>query len=436
MVGCAPDPDPVPSFEAWTSDAVPTVVILRWEPDRPPLDVLVGVSDEDDSGRQFEMVEGEDGVFGATLLGLKPSRSYDIRLDVLDDQGWVTSETQTAVTGPVPSAFPSITVEGELEGFVATSVIQAPSIAVVIDGDGDYVWWHQVGEGDVPWNHAVITRFGLARDGARVCYLAWTPLFPGSDYMADRDLVCMDLDGGDAALTGVPGAHHDFAELPDGTFAVMSHDPQTVDGDDVIGDRLLEIGEGTERALWSLWDHHLVDPEDLIGHDQDYSHGNALQYDDVEDVCYLSMRYFDFIVKIDRGTGEELWHLGGEESDFAFVGDEGMRNQHQFQVLDGGILVFDNGEDGATASRVVEYALDEVAGTAHKVWEYASDPPMDVYSLGDVHRLSGGETLITWSTAGLAEVVEQDGEVSWSAALELGSAFGYSRFYESLPGER
>jgi len=435
VAGCEQDPAPVSEVEIRVSEQVPTVITVRWEPTVPPEDVVVEVGEDGAFDRRFAMQALSGGGFVAQVLGLKPARQYDVRLSVRSDGSWLPGESRTVWTGAVPSAFPEIAVQGELEGYVATAVIQAPSIAALIDGDGDYVWWHRVGDGDVPWSHAVINRFALTRDGTRACYLAWTPLFPGADFMAERDLVCMSLDGEVVDFVGVEGAHHDFAELDDGSFAVLSHEPFGVNGDDVIGDRLLKVDGEQQPVVWSLWDHHEIDPDEVIGHNMDYSHGNALQCDDIEDVCYISMRYFDSIVKVDLATGEELWHLGGEDSDFKFEDGEQPTNQHQFQLLDDGILVFDNGEDGIGESRAVEYGLDETAGTADKVWEYHPNPPLAVYSLGDVQRLDDGDTLITWSTSGLMERVDPDGEVLWSAALDLGSGFGYSRWVAGVPGE-
>ena len=127
--------------------------------------------------------------------------------------------------------------------------------------------------------------------------------------------------------------------------------------------------------------------------------------------------------------------LGGPHSDFELDtgGAEFSTLQHQFEILDDGIVIFDNRE-ADTPSRAVEYALDEATGVATQRWEHISEPPFFCYGMGDVDRLASGDSLITWSTAGVIDEVSPDGEVQWEVQLDLGAGLGYLTVVDTLPG--
>ena len=149
---------------------------------------------------------------------------------------------------------------------------------------------------------------------------------------------------------------------------------------------------------------------------------------------YVSLRNFSTIVKIDRVTGEQLWSLGGESSSFktAAGSTDLFHHQHQFTMVDDGIVVFDNGLVENSDSRAVEYRLDETAGTAELVWEHHNDPPLFCAVLGDVHRLRNGNTLITWSGLGQIDEVTPQGEVVWRLNSRMGNGFGFTRWRQVL----
>ena len=203
----------------------------------------------------------------------------------------------------------------------------------------------------------------------------------------------------------------------------------------VEGDGIVEIGpDGTFTPVWSVWDHLEYDPGMEVDPGAGWSHANALQYDKTEDVYYLSLRNFDSILKIDRATGEVLWTLGGQHSDFTLAnGDKRLfQHQHQFRILDGGVLVFDNGTSEQFDSRVVEYALDEDQGRAELAWEHHDEPPVHTLALGDVERLENGNTLISWGAVGQVDDVTPEGERVWRLHVEIGHGFGYTIWREVL----
>ncbi|MBN1781920.1 aryl-sulfate sulfotransferase [bacterium] len=147
-----------------------------------------------------------------------------------------------------------------------------------------------------------------------------------------------------------------------------------------------------------------------------YPHLNSIDVDDDGNLV-ISSRHMSEVTKINRQTGDIIWRLGGNHSDFTFVDDplDGFSGQHAARVLgDGHYLMFDNGnEHSQPQSRAVEYALDTLAMTATMVWEYRNEPGT-VYSsyMGNAQRLPNGNTLINWAIGPRPKATEvtADGE--------------------------
>jgi hypothetical protein len=139
--------------------------------------------------------------------------------------------------------------------------------------------------------------------------------------------------------------------------------------------------------------------------------------------------------KVDRDTGDVIWILGGPTSQF--TGDGSSWNaQHGFHLLAlDRILIFNNnggGGGGGGGSLALEIALDLGTMTATREWEYNGGIANQV--MGDVQRLSNGNTLVTYSTQGIMHEVDQNGGVVQELTWGLGGAVGYAMHRESLYG--
>ncbi|NTU79414.1 MAG: hypothetical protein HGA45_08430 [Chloroflexales bacterium] len=132
----------------------------------------------------------------------------------------------------------------------------------------------------------------------------------------------------------------------------------------------------------------------------DYVHGNAIEPDSDGNLL-LSNRNTADILKIDRESGEVIWHLGGKKNQFTFVNDQGFYFQHDIRRLpSGNISLFDNRtERSPVRSRAVEYVLDEEGKTARLVWAFTMPWPY-TYSvaMGNAQPLPNGSRLISWGT--------------------------------------
>jgi len=363
---------------------------------------------------------------------MKPERTYKYRVAEVRGGERLFSAVHELRTGRLARANVDVALKvaddaEERHRFVATSLYSGESVAVILDEDADVVWSHRP---DLGWRNHFVSRVRPSRIGEWITYNVnggQAQGLPEPD--ATRAVVRVSLDGSRVQVLQLPDTHHDFFELGDGTLALLKYDRREVDGHTYIGDALVEVApDGTERRVWTAWDHFELDPEQVVGPLASWSHANALYYDKEEQAYYVSLRNFDSIVKIDQATGEQLWVLGGEASDFAEAdGSKALfHHQHQFDLLEDGIVVFDNGRVETQDSRVVQYRLDPAVGLATKVWEQHATPPMFCAALGDVDRLDDGNTLITWSAAGQIEEVTPAGEVIWRIRAQLGAAFGFT----------
>ena len=438
FIGC-PEDEPAGGFtlQAQISGLIPTVATVQWTTDLGSvLEGYVEFGADTTYGTHVEAEDDGTGSFGATLLGMRPSTEYHYRAVAVIGESTYYSDDATLTTGGQPSFLPEITIvaadsERQAGGLLVTSVLTIPSVAAILDTSGHYVWWWASEDENADWP---ITRARLSLDGQSVLFLRNVPL--GSDVTSEgQHIVRVSLDGTHVEEVPAPGVHNDFVELPDGTLTVLAEDARELEGETVVGDRILELRpDGTEVEIWSVWDDLTYDPEmTLYGH---WTHANAIDYDVAQDTYHVGARHVNAIFKVDRAARELVWVLGGPDSDFVPADEETetTRLQHQFELLDDGILVFDNRDESVMSSRAVQYDLDEDDFTVRQVWEYISAPPVFCPGMGDVARLDSGNTLVTWSSAGMIDEVAPDGEVIWRLQLDLGGGLGYVTRIDTLPG--
>ncbi len=236
-------------------------------------------------------------------------------------------------------------------------------------------------------------------------------------------LLEMDLCGkvyNDYVIPG--GYHHDFLELDNGNFLVLSNpiDFSTVE------DRVYEIDRETGEVVYELDLTTILDPSDggsINRTEEDWFHNNAICYDAATDSIILSGRHADAVVSINKTNKTLNWILGdpnGWESVdkskfFTPVGDnfEWQYAQHNVSLLpNGDLMLFDNGagrtkvgaEDKKVTgddvySRAVIYHIDTENMTIEQVWQYGKERGAEWYS----SYISGTEYLgenNIWITSG------------------------------------
>ena len=182
------------------------------------------------------------------------------------------------------------------------------------------------------------------------------------------------------------------------------------------GQRILELNkEGDILWEWNPFDHFQMDDFDNHGHtwldgyihmEYDWTHSNALWFDENESAIYLSSRHLSRVTKIDYPSGEILLNIT-LPSPYISNGDSYIGNnllfnfQHHIVKLDNGnYTLFDNGnisnqlfEHEQRISRGIEF---EILGdsTCNIVWEYSLPPALYGHACGSMQVLENNNRLI------------------------------------------
>ena len=416
-------------IEATVSEVIPTVVTVTWSVDPDDIDdAYVEFGPDDGYGSLAPVDLSAGSPYEVILLGSKPASDVHFRVVVEDDGELSVSSDHTATTGNVPSDLPEISAEtmGEVDdGYIVTSTFAVAPAAVILDRDGEYVWWYEA-----PAEDFQVGRAHMSADRQYVVF--WSVNLsqgPDGGSQADQELIRVSLDGTQVDTLSVPDGHHDFATMPDGGITYIEYDVS----DSVEGDRIVEVSpDGTVTEIWSVWDD--FEYTGSTGPGTTFSHLNAIDYYPDEDAFYISSLGLGCLLKLDRASGELVWTMSGQYSDFTLSdgSTDLFDRNHQFQRLDDSMLVFVNGDEQTNCSDVREYAYDGDGGEVELIWSYTPDPSVYTFSLGDVSRLDSGNTLVTFSNQGQIDEVDDAGDVVWRLSAELGGALGYATFFEDL----
>ncbi len=108
------------------------------------------------------------------------------------------------------------------------------------------------------------------------------------------------------------GMHHDIFEMSNGNLLVAS-DPSDFE---TVEDYVVELDRNTGEIVWELDLTDLIDPSEggsINRTDEDWFHNNGVWYDEASDTLLLSGRHVDAIVGIDKSEKKIKWILGDPE---------------------------------------------------------------------------------------------------------------------------
>ena len=281
--------------------------------------------------------------------------------------------------------------------------------------------------------------------------------------------------------------HHEFLELPWGDYVGIAHEYRdgpiyapdnyiydayqnldcVADGVTIEwpwqGDRLVIWDKDTKAVkwTWSTFDYFSMDDYDdvqwyaypVIGGHFDWTHVNAIYYDDSDNTFLISTRNLSRITKIqiqeDNGVisgGEIIWNMGHEypSGDVTFGHELGFSQQHSISITDAdNILILDNGNYaeqywGAEepTTRALEIAVSGSAGNylASIDFEYSLTPNLFGSESGNVQQLENGNYLITTVGGdGTTLEVTPDGDLVWQANYDSFVMWRASRIESLYP---
>ncbi|MBN1974783.1 MAG: aryl-sulfate sulfotransferase [Sedimentisphaerales bacterium] len=332
----------------------------------------------------------------------------------------------------VPGNFPQIkiTVNDNPDSgyiFLDNRTTGNNSYNIIFDNTGSPVWYCQTNDERRDMKvqpNGVLTM--LARDG----YMRFIGLDTHYKQIAEY-----------RAVNGCSTDEHELVVLENGYYFLFGLRSETVDmrkyvsggnSSAYVDQTMIQefTPEGDLIFQWRAWDHFDVRDVHLDNNRSSsfrFPHMNAIDFDDDGQIL-LSSRHISEITKIDKNTGEIIWRLGGNHSDFVFVNDplNGFRNQHTIRAIGKRrYLLFDNGDlHNPPVSRAVEYELDHNDMTATLVWEYRETPDIYSHYMGNTQRLTNGNTLINWAIGSAPKLMEvrPDGtkafEMNWVSGYE------------------
>ena len=274
--------------------------------------------------------------------------------------------------------------------------------------------------------------------------------------------------------------HHDIFQLPNGNYIGLGTSngigpiaigPWTplfqnlgyiADGEtiefDWMGDKIIEWDAETKEEIWTwnTFDYFNMSDYDSLGGIWfeayntgrfDWTHANAIWFDEEDSAIYLSSRHLNRITKISYPDGEVVWNLGYElgSGDINCGQDIGFSFQHSLQKLDNGnILIFDNGnlsreflEQDTKTSRSIEIEIDESNDgcQASIGWEYVLPEELYGYLSGNTQKLDNGNYLSTTIGGGGTSLeVNQNGNSVWQANYNLSLPDGLVYRAMKIPG--
>ena len=255
----------------------------------------------------------------------------------------------------------------------------------------------------------------------------------------------MDLDG-EIIWNTEEAVHHDIFPMPNGNYLglvkevfyapppdgpwIEEFEEYGITSIEWLGDKIIEWdSNGNIVWSWQTTDYISTDEfdpswiegfhlDDIMFGVQgfDWTHSNAVFYDEIDNAVYLSIRHLSRIIKIDYDTKDIIWSMG---KDFLpgiidFGQEIGFSYQHAIRVLDNrNLMLYDNGnQNNPQVSRCIELELNEDQSNAEIVWEYILPDSVFTASMGECDRLDNGNTLITAGRANyLLEVDDQNNPV-------------------------
>lgn len=266
--------------------------------------------------------------------------------------------------------------------------------------------------------------------------------------------------------------HHDVELLPNGNVITIvweklaAADAKTAGSSldiDIYPEAIIEIDPETDEIVWEwhAWDHLVQDYDDtkdnygsiadnprlidlnyVLDMEGDIMHANGIEYDEENDLIYLSINFYSEVWVIDHSTtteeaasrrggtydvgGDLVYRFGNPEAYDNPMGQRLFHNNHHPLLLSGDdlgkISMFSNGNDilqSTAYELVLPNPLNLLANTDNEPtvdWSF-TDPDLYSGKVSGMVRLPNGNRMITEGDFGVWEVTEA-GEVVWKFNAE------------------
>ncbi|NNG15028.1 MAG: hypothetical protein HKM89_01020 [Gemmatimonadales bacterium] len=356
---------------------------------------------------------GGDSVVQVPLFGLEPASVHSLEINLVAGQMTDIADTVAFATGFLPSWIPPMGAQGaDTTGGVL--LLSFPDGAVVVDNTARVVWYRFFPNGNLNSVQA------HANGRYTLMSLADPPDM--------RRFLVLDQFGaevGELQCVGWNTRFHDLMVLEGGDYWILCNEDRVMDlsalggvsNANVMGTVLQHVSPtGQILFEWKALDHFQITDlpaGERAGPNVNFTHGNGMEFDSDGNLL-LSFRSLDEITKVDVGTGQVIWRLGGLANQFTFLNDPkgGFEGQHGVRLVGPGeIQLLDNGF--SAPSRLVRYRLDTGAMTADLVWEFIDSPTTWTRVGGSTQFYPSGKGLVSFGRAGRVVEVSPQGTPVW-----------------------
>jgi hypothetical protein len=305
---------------------------------------------------------------------------------------------------------------------------------LIVDSDGEPVWFHPVAPG------LKVTNFSASEYRGDPVLVWWEGKVQWTGY-GQGEAVIIDSSYREVARVRAANGRamdlHGLYLTPEGT-ALFTCYPQIVEADlssfggprrgQLLESVVQEVDIASGRLLfeWRSLPHVPIERSYFMlqkNRPFDYLHVNSVT-PTPDGNLLVSGRHTWALYKIERRTGRVMWTLGGKRSDFRMGQASQFTWQHDArQVSDHVFTVFDNGSDGYTntehQSRGLVLDVDESRRTVTVKRAYTG-PKELATSMGSVQVLPTGRVVVGWGTASQTTAFESDGGPLFDLALPQG----------------
>lgn len=268
--------------------------------------------------------------------------------------------------------------------------LRFPFYAVIVDQDGEVVWYWQTGLGP--------------QGSTRRANGNWVFLDPNNHTL--REVTPDGRPGAGLDGTAQIQMHHDVVATPQNTLYFLSLDTATFSGTVWTGEAIYEWNPETGSVVRRWRSADMMNPAlDSAPRTTtaDWLHANALNIGPRGNVL-VSLHSLNQIISLTPDFSAFEWRLGGPRSTRAVAGTAVFTGQHAAAELDGNhVLMFDNGYERTTTmdSRALEIDLGTGSTAPSIAWEWEPQPGNWARIISSARRLTNGNTLVLFGSAGL-----------------------------------
>jgi hypothetical protein len=371
------------------------------------------------------------------LVGSRQSTEVHFEIRAQTAGASYVSQAQSFTTGMLPAEAPAVELsvhdpEASAGGFTLVPITAgSPQVTwlCILDEEGQLVW---------AYPSMAVPRIRLAPDGSGLYFMQ--PYVEKDKSEQGYELMLVSWTGALRWSARVPDAQRDFVLLPDGSVAVLNTLVREYEGrpDPVLGDAITVVSsDGELQEIWNVFeemgpgDCGSAIPEHGFDGYEDWSHGNYLSWSERDQAVMLVARTLNALVAVNPLTGEQVWTMAMDCGDYTGAGGFWpINNPHSVETIDGGLLVFNQGEEPDGCSGAVELAVDADAGEIRSTWSYDNEACVHIFFMGNAQQLPNGNNVITLNTE--TTEVARDGTPVHRFSLGMDEMFGYTERVSSL----